>query len=527
MLFFLIIASVACFAKHSDDSLGYSSENPIKVGIGVYGGPANEAIYLKQLIDVKGRQMQFARVGSCCPFKPSNGMPSAMLDIIRVYFLTGNVATDSVQLYLTFYDYAKPVAAPEGFQFKTNSTADSLEINQANVLRRYGKDTILRLSFDKMESVPAYVWNLKQIKELSLGYNSIKVLPAEIRNLKSLRELELQSNPLRKLPKEIAELDSLEVIQLGGDMDWDQVFEALAGCERLHTIVWWDAGLKEVPKAVVKCQSIRNVNLKGNGSLNYAAAFKTLAQLRNLNEITIGSTSDKSLSGIDALQSLKVLNIENSGIKELPSTIGNLKSLEELHFRYCREIRSLPAQVSSLKNLKALSLYSCDEDFDYESALGLFEANDLRYLDISQSWRLKRIPPVIFQFSNLRYLGLNIYETDSIQPEIGNLTKLEEIVLGPTDFKYLPKEFGKLKSLKKIDLHGRVDFSFEQIFPVFSELENLEEIDLNWGEQRLPDSIARLKKIKTISLTNYPRDLKTPAERERLSKLLPGCEFVF
>lgn len=452
-------------------------------------------------------------------------MGMATIDVYRIYFVMHDSLVDSTTLFITFYEYERPTIPPKGFTFKTNNTGDSLEVNEYNLTRRYGTAKKLSLTFEKFKKVPSYVFELTNLEELSLAYNTnLTALPKEIGNLKKLKILELQSTSIKSLPLEIGELDSLEELHLSRNMDWDKVFDVLAKCKNLKTISWWDAGLKEMPKSIVKCQNIQCIDLKNNFDLDYAKEFKTLSSLMNLKEITIGINADKMPAEINLLRSLKILNIENCEIRELSGEIASLKNLEQLHIKYCRGIRSLPPQMRTCTRLQNVSLYSLDEHFDFAGSLNLLSNCDLRYLDLSQNWRLKKIPDAVFRFKNLEYLGLNIYETDSIPRQIGNLQKLKEIVLGPTNFKFLPFEFGKLSSLKKIDLSGRVDFDYEQVFSVLSQLDSLEEINIDWGEQKIPDSIANLKHLKRVVVTNYPRNL---LDMDRLKRLAPQCEFIY
>ena len=243
-----------------------------------------------------------------------------------------------------------------------------------------------------------------------------------------------------------------------------------------------------------------------------------------MKEITLSINSDKMPNGISQLQSLKILNIENCEVKELSGEIALLKNLEQLHIKYCRGVRQLPSEMQNCTKLQKLSLYSLEEHFDFAGSLNLLTNCDIRYLELSQNWRLKKFPGAVFQFKNLEFLGLNIYETDSIPREIGNLRKLKEIVLGASNFKFLPVEFGKLSSLKKIDLSGHVDFDFEQVFCVLTKLDSLEEINLNWGEQKIPDSIVNLKRLKKVVVTNYQPNV---LDIDRLKRLSPQCEFIY
>ena len=88
------------------------------------------------------------------------------------------------------------------------------------------------------------------------------------------------------------------------------------------------------------------------------------------------------------------------------------------------------------------------------------------------------------------------------------LEDLEELSLRMTNFKTLPKEIAKLQKLKKLDIST---CSFKK-FPVeILALENLESLSIsneNYGTSQaiaeIPDDIRKLKKLKTLDLTNNP-----------------------
>ena len=61
-------------------------------------------------------------------------------------------------------------------------------------------------------AVPAEVWRLSALRELSLYDNQLTSLPAEIGQLTSLTELNLCGNQLTSLPAEIGQLTSLEEV---------------------------------------------------------------------------------------------------------------------------------------------------------------------------------------------------------------------------------------------------------------------------------------------------------------------------
>lgn len=524
--FLLLFIAIQASGQGQIDSLGISPRYPIKVGTGVNGGPANERIYLENLQDKSGKEIVFKRMGSCCQYAlPEAPLGLAAVDLFSIGTLENDSIKESRTLYLTYNEYERPVQAPPGFLFKDSSIGNALEINEKTVSQKYGNRKYVSLSFGKLTEVPAYIFDLGQIEELSLAYNNLNEIPDRIGKLSKLKTLEIQNNKIKTLPHSIAGLDSLSEIFFCNHMDWEQVFSVLAKSKSFKSAVFWDIGLDSLPLAILQCQNIERINLKGN-SINYEKAFGILSRLKNLKELTVSFSSKSIPPGLGKLQSLEVLNIEHSKIETIPDEIGKLKKLKELHFRYCDKLTKIPRSIKNCSNLTKVSLYSMRDPFDFDYSIKSLKGLNLSYLDLSQAWRVK-IPTEIYSFKQLKFLGLNIYETDSIPDGIGNLRHLEEIVLSPASYKYIPADFANLHSLKKVDLSGILDLDFEHLFSLFINLENLEEINIDYGEQRLPDSISKLKNIKRIIMTNYKRAFISKEERIRHKQLLPHCEFVY
>lgn len=65
----------------------------------------------------------------------------------------------------------------------------------------------LDLSFKKLYSIPAYVFELSSLESLNLSHNQLQELPREILKLKSLKNLDISWNHITHsldfLPKEI------------------------------------------------------------------------------------------------------------------------------------------------------------------------------------------------------------------------------------------------------------------------------------------------------------------------------------
>ena len=97
---------------------GFTPEQPILVGTGLNGGPANQEAYLKLLLDQKGKQIKYIRLGSCCSYKSKNGLIDgmALLDKYEITYLDDKGEEKKATVYISFYDYEEPKIL---FGFKT------------------------------------------------------------------------------------------------------------------------------------------------------------------------------------------------------------------------------------------------------------------------------------------------------------------------------------------------------------------------------------------------------------------------
>lgn len=93
-----------------DDSYGFSPENPVLVGTGPNGGPANQRRYLDLLRDAQGKPIKYTRVASCCPYDSENGLFGvAMVDKYEITYLNQKGRKKKAFVYISFYDYEEPM----------------------------------------------------------------------------------------------------------------------------------------------------------------------------------------------------------------------------------------------------------------------------------------------------------------------------------------------------------------------------------------------------------------------------------
>ncbi|NOT52550.1 MAG: tetratricopeptide repeat protein [Chitinophagaceae bacterium] len=99
----------------TSDKYGYTQEDPVMVGNGPFGGPANQRAFLQLLRDSHGNPVQYNRSGSCCPYKSDNApMGYAMLDRYEVKYTDKDGKPATVIIFISMYDYKEPMI-PVGF----------------------------------------------------------------------------------------------------------------------------------------------------------------------------------------------------------------------------------------------------------------------------------------------------------------------------------------------------------------------------------------------------------------------------
>jgi len=99
--------SILTLTQTADNNkYGFTQEDPIKVGYGPNGGPANQRAYLDLLRDKQGKPLKYVRLGSCCMYDTPNGMlGKGMLDKYEITFKDENGNDKKSIVYISFDDY--------------------------------------------------------------------------------------------------------------------------------------------------------------------------------------------------------------------------------------------------------------------------------------------------------------------------------------------------------------------------------------------------------------------------------------
>ncbi|CAK8578559.1 unnamed protein product [Lathyrus sativus] len=131
----------------------------------------------------------------------------------------------------------------------------------------------------------------------------------------------------------------------------------------------------------------------------------------------------------DTMENLKVLSLDNTAIKELPSSLHHLVGLEELSLQGCRKLKTIPSSIGNLSKLLKLQLCECES--------------------------LETFPSSIFKLklTELNFYGCSMLRTfPDIPRDIGHLSSVTQISLQGSNIVNLPESMIHLSSLKSLNL---------------------------------------------------------------------------
>lgn len=189
-----------------------------------------------------------------------------------------------------------------------------------------------------------------------------------------------------------------------GDMDIDPTMFSI-----ISELCWLDLSFCKS----LTCLPAELLNLKFVTRLSLSGCLK----LEELPEIE------------DTTENLKVLNLNNTAIKELPSSLHRLIGLEELNLQGCRKLKTIPSSIGNLSKLLELDLTYCES--------------------------LETFPSSIFKLklTKLDFCGCSMLRTfPEIPCDIGELSSLTQISLRGTNIVNLPESMVHLSNLKSLDL---------------------------------------------------------------------------
>ena len=196
---------------------------------------------------------------------------------------------------------------------------------------------------------------------------------------------------------------------------------------------------------------------------------------------------------------LRRLELSDSGIKELPSSFGYLESLQSLSLTGCSNFKKFPEIQGNMKHLEYLSL-ARTAIRGLPTSIGCLEA--LMNLELYGCSNFERFPEIQKDMENLKNLSLANTAIKELPHSIRYLTGLQWLSLESCkNLKSLPGHIGRMKSPKEISVEGCSNL--ECFVEITKDMEHLESLYLpELVITEMPSSIEHLKGLIWLELNN-------------------------
>ena len=185
-------------------------------------------------------------------------------------------------------------------------------------------------------------------------------------------------------------------------------------------------------------------------------------------------------------------------LKNLPSGIRKLKSLEYLNLSKCYSLDKLPELPKSIVKLSLKQI-----EIERLQSSSIENLSCLEKLNLRVCTRLSSLPPNIWKLKSLKHLELSSCWKLEILPEILEpMEHLEVLSLSRSGIRKLPSGIENLIGLQKLEMWKCSDL--EILPPGISELSRLREINLSRCSklERLPPLTASLRSLTDLNLSH-------------------------
>ncbi|KAM3337614.1 hypothetical protein P3S68_031939 [Capsicum galapagoense] len=370
-----------------------------------------------------------------------------------------------------------------------------------------------------LEEFPEICGDMPCLSKLGVGSPWIRSLPP---SLSALNFMKLRGGEvLQSIPEVIRNLESLYI----------------EGCNKLTTLpnsIFESQQLEDL--SIIRCSGLVEIptSLGVQKKLNRLAIYRcenlkklpSYIQMESLQLIDLNNCPKldtfPEING--AMPCLKRLTLNSTGIRELPSSIGNLSGLYDLNLNGCEDLVSLPNSLCNLMNLQFLCLRGCKKLEKLPENIGDMQELEILYATetaISQPptsiAKLGKLTALrfshVFQHSSsfilhelsglssltdLHLSNLNIL--GGLPEELGSLLFLDELNLSGSNISCLPKSIKQLLQLQRLDVQfcqNLKELPGEQLPPNLTDL----YLDYHLFLKSIRDLVTKCLKLHVLSVS--------------------------
>ncbi|CAN6816937.1 unnamed protein product [Brassica oleracea] len=211
---------------------------------------------------------------------------------------------------------------------------------------------LLHWEYYPLSSLPQ-CFDPKNLVELNLPYSRVKILWKGKKSLEKLKKMRVSySYQLTKLPR-LSTAPNLELLDLEGCNNLVSISQSICYLTKLVSLNLKDCSNLESIPSTVDLESLEVLNIYGCSKL---MNFPEISP--NVKHLYMGGTMVQEIPpSIKNLVLLEILDLENSKhLVNIPTSICNLKHLETLNLSGCSSLERFPGLSKKMKCLKSLDL---------------------------------------------------------------------------------------------------------------------------------------------------------------------------
>ena len=262
-----------------------------------------------------------------------------------------------------------------------------------------------RLDHNFLTHIPKNISFNAALEELDVSFNSLQSIALELTELNRLRKLNLANNSdLNAVPVLPTSLTSLDISGTTVKLDGaDSTINLPPGLLELSMSTM---RLSQIPASTLKLSKLRKLVVSNNVITQFTAAETA------------------------AFPNLEILDLSGNPITTLPSSMGALGQMKELHLAQTK-LTALPSELSQMSLLRSIDIRGTEiEEFN----VNMSRMTDLREI-IASDGRLRRI-------GREATMSLSFVQS------------LETLDLARNMLEVLPRQVGYLRSIRKIDVQA-------------------------------------------------------------------------
>eukprot|EP01018_Ginkgo_biloba_P012382 Gb_26309 [translate_table: standard] len=340
-------------------------------------------------------------------------------------------------------------------------------------------------------------------------------------------------NPCAWSTDAFAKMTQLELLILKGDCVKGDLSKL---SPQLIYLRWWDCPYESIPPTL-QMSHIRVLDVRGGNfvslwndqsglprnmlELNLEGCHRLqivpegFGRFRSLQAVDFSKcellrTLPEGFCNLEALELLKFIDCSN--LEYLPLGFGGLRRLQSLDLSGCLKLTMLPESFGQLPQIKNLNLYDCQNLVLGEDSFG--SISTLKDVSLMQCKKLKKLPLQLSHQRSLKFLYVGGTSNPLLRIRFNSRK-------GETSYgiRELPDDIGELSELLILQVDGLKIQKIPHSIGNLSRLESLVLLDCVTLEE-LPEAIGNLSCLRNLDFSNCPKLQRLPSSIGNLSSLV-------